>query len=366
MRIGPERVIPEVNRDSYLDELCSNTSEGIVRLNWQGDLPHECVSYVMSSWPYWGLHLDDKLETVARTCAWYVYMFLDMWQPYTWFSGISDVDVTHEWANHTYETANIDGSMEAIIDNENIESFRLIPGQADTFYQDQLRAGGEFLSELRRGDEISLSRVLERLLGHTGCDLEMFLNGEMGSDPVALAVGEHCLETDRYFKSLCGCNTDKMYEYLYTGAWAAFLWFVGPEGREWRNTNHDIFEQCSQYGFSIIYNGSLLDSSKVRMTSAAPLSCASCQIDSWCTSLVSSGEGVISLCEHCLSGGIISIPGGSCGTKICRYLECHHNLYHNNLGGLGAHMNKFGFLAHKDQNEPQGLAYEQKKVIGYK
>lgn len=282
-----------------------------------GDVPAECFDFCMSQYERFNVNVPKILHSVVEAGASAAFYYMDCVDPYVLFSGISDVDMTDDWAMHAYEVVDDRGRTHEV-DPESVETFVFRPGQDDEVFQKVMSYPG--LKALPVG------------LGESIADV---IHGEYGSD----CCYTLSTEADEVLRGICTAadgkfNREMHDAYFELAAWATCAWLIGPAGRDFRYNHHDIFCAVMDHGEAILYDGSVLAPKHYRKLIRAPKSCSKCGIPAWCVELVSSGVTTRHLCESCYSEGMPPSSLATCGSKRCLLPACPHHPYHS-LGSAG-------------------------------
>jgi hypothetical protein len=174
-----------------------------------------------------------------------------------------------------------------------------------------------------------------------GSDIQMHLDGDFGESAFEQLYDDQ-VRLDK-LNEVCNGDTALAHTYFEVAAWAAFLWFAGPDGREWRNSHHDIFYMASRDGVAFMYDMSFIEAKHIRALERAPQSCVVCGLDSYCVEMAHISGTTRFLCEHHMNGEPV-FDGATCGTKICRAVMCPHHPLHGQEHGLMTQLKKTGQL----------------------
>lgn len=315
-RLSPLPPFDYDDKQDQLSDWVANTNSGIMGFIF-GDVPPECLSFCMSQYERFNVPMPAILESVvvAGSCATFYYM--DCVDPYVLFSGISDVDATDDWAMYAHEVMDDRGKAHEI-NPESLETYVFRPGQ----------------------DE----RVFHNIMSHPGLKALPVGLGDCIADVIHGEYGSDCcytlsMEADDALRSICTAadgrfNREMHDAYFELAAWATCAWLIGPLGRDFRYTHHDVFCTAMDHGEAILYDGTVLPPKFYRKLSRPPKSCAKCGIPAWCVELVSSGVTSRYMCESCYSEGMPPSSLSTCGSKRCLLTTCPHHPYHS-LGAAG-------------------------------
>ena len=313
-RFGPE---PEwlKNKDDWVCNWISEGGEGMFGVLGSRDLPDESLDFILSQYYRFGIPFPDEVFDVARVGATAALHWADYMDPYCLLWNCSDVNMTQEWCQHTYEIFDLWDSLSREADPLWLETFVYVPGQAEGVFEYCLKHPG-----------------LQALPNHVGTGISSLLSGD---------YGEECWDgldgrAEAALRKLCttpgGLDRPRMRAYFDLAAWAGFIWLAGPLGRGFRTKNCSIFDVALQHGRGILVEGSVLCPANYRRIARAPQSCYRCGVPSWCVELTQSGASINYICEHCSKEGMRQISQFHCGSLICRYTLCPHNPLHDKGG----------------------------------
>ena len=317
-RLGPKTVYDYTKEDSFFSWI-EGYDMGIMQCQF-GSIPTECEEFCREQYARFGIPFPEEIREALVVGASYVFQYLDLVAPYELFNGVSDVDITSDWAEHAYELlgAYKDRSME--ISPEHLETFVFVPGQAEETFDYVMSHPGLLALPNRIGYEI-----LEQM-----------------NEPYYMGESYHQLVDKACLDTLCvmcteadgAVNWTRIRAYFELAAWAAFGWFVGPLGRNYRQAVHDVIHTAISFGEAIVLEGSVYGPQEYTKLCRAPESCHICGLAAWCVELTSSYEGTRHVCEHCLSEGMPPSSIATCGAKRCMLTACRHHPYHH-LGAAG-------------------------------
>lgn len=321
--LGP---LPEWEYDEFSDQLweyCNNSYEGVMGF-YPGMVPPECLDFCASQYKRFSVPMpsEEVIQAGASAGFWYV----DGYDPYLILSGICDVVYTSDWNEYAFELVDSKGNAWEVSMN-GIETFAHQPGVDEDTFNEMLAKPGLDAIEFLHGE-----------------DLREMLFDNAGYYP-SLDLSE---ESERHLNGLCqnpdGSISAKKYQaYFELAAWAALAWIVGPPGRDYRYSHHEIFGAAISYGECILVEGEVITPERYRRLSRPPKSCFRCGISAWCVDLVVR-DGISSsyLCEHCLNAGMPPSQLATCGTKMCHLTKCPYHPYHH-LGTAGMHASRRNF-----------------------
>lgn len=251
---------------------------------------------------------DEKMVMGCwETCLFY----LDVYDPFLLFQGVTDVILTDK--PNYYQFSYYNDQEKAWIDinpDTGIDHFEYFP------------KGAESATILYNNPGLNNTHF---------SGLYEFLEEQWG---------ENCHERGSLQNDFKKEYGDRAFDILHLISWACVVWMIGPgkNSRFWREYNHPVF--------SHIYDGdnianrevllteySMLTEKEFKMHERAPLSCAICGIKNQLSNCITlednNNSGVYYyVCQHCLSDGE-PFPGRTCGTLYCTYVSCKHHPAHN-------------------------------------
>lgn len=283
-----------------------------------GDIPQDCFSFCLSQYQRFNVPLTDLLSEVVMAGACASFYYLDCVDPYVMLCGLTDVEITDDWANHAYEV--LDGNRVYEVEPTSVETFVHVPYQDEATFNEIMSHPG--------------LEALPRMLGTCISDV---LDGEFGSDCYYTLTNDAMAELRRMCTGVDGVvNKEMKLAYFELAAWAAVAWILGPLGRQFRYNYHDICNVVMDHGEAILVDGSVLSPKYYRKLSRPPRSCMVCGLPSWCVEMIGSPSGSRYMCEHCLSEGMPISTLSACGSKRCLLTACRHHPYHS-MGTSGIH-----------------------------
>lgn len=350
---------PYEENETSLHDIINDTGFGVIGLPGRDELPVPMIEYCMSALPFFGLKTEPAgaVEEVVRIGAMSTYFALDVINPYAFFMGMSDVNYSDHWQNYSFDIYDDLAQTSFEADPDKLETFVAAPqGQAEQFYQEQLRQGGLWFDKFKNGDiPLSSSDTLLDLLDFVGEDIRMCLEGAACETPLE-SLREDQLRFDQFIQ-LTGGQEWLVNLYFDVAAWASALWFLGPEGRAWRNTHHEIFAMVAEDGFAAMYEGMFVQARHLRMNERPARSCVVCGLTAWCVDLVQIEGTTRYMCERHINGPIPLFEQATCGTKICRAVTCPHHPEYGNENALNNQLRRSGQLTSRahSQNAIEGM-----------
>lgn len=313
--------------------------------------PCEASEFIKGQYERFGIHVPLGAEFLYQYGIALVMDYVDYLDPYVMFWEWSDVRVTDDWANFKYNL--IDGNKVSYeCNHDDLETFIVQPGAAESFFNFHISRPGfdalpnaltsgirEFHSEIMSGD---------RCLGCWDETSSMDIN----------IVRTHAALADVCLSPGGLVDNDRLSAYYDLSMWAGILWFFGPLGRGWRQQISDVTAVCMQYGECILYQGDVYSPDTYQKVDAMPGSCEECGVGAFCVEQVYLSAGwVVDACEHCATAGMPNLGFGTCGKRVCRYTECHHNPFHGQ-GPSGM------YQAHRANGQLMARAEERRRIDG--
>ena len=407
-RIGEE---VEYNKEMSLYDWVSGSGFGLSGISRPQELPKEMYQFMVDQYARFNVPVPTK--NILLEAAWSTFFTVDYCDPYALLMGLSDVEVTEEWAHHTYDIVMGDGQIQEA-DPELLETYRLVPGQDRVMFEKIMSNPGLQYIEL----------------GTVGDLIEESLSGAMYSDDDAyMRVDDadrkwldiHCppftdpilkpqmnveieipMESEKYHVEIETCKPNlhlyKKYlegtrykgmeifdrpdvqnyfnleiqneqahqtrmNYFRLGAWAALAWLVSPypKAKEFRELCWDMFYSCYRTGECVLYAGTFLKKDSYRKLSRPVKSCYACGVASWCVELTTLHGVNRPICEHHLNGELPKIAPVTCGTKVCRFAECPHHPYHGMKDARGLAYRNTGALGGVVARNAPHLVYNNDK-----
>jgi hypothetical protein len=243
------------------------------------------------------------------------FYYIDQYDPYLFFWGMSDVIKTED--NYYYQYALRDGDDRWYeVEADELETFAQWSGFEGRF-QDIYNTPG--LSEYFDGVEDFLQNHI----------------ADVASDPHGYP------QEDKFYRQY----GKHAYDYIHLGLWAAIVWMISPEAGWWRHKFHPIFQMCYDYGECIIHTWTFYEPTEYRKLNRPAHSCVQCGIQEYCVELSQVDRpgvnGTYFMCENCLHPK----PFGEnfCGSRECEKFSCP-NHPNKNQSSLVASDRRYGKL----------------------
>lgn len=301
-------------KEDLLWDWVNNTGDGIMGVSF-GDLPDDCFSFCMSQYQRFNIPVGEGLLEAVRVGASASLYYADIVNPYAMFSGVSDIDMSMDWATTTYRifdcAAPDKRSYEP--DPASVESFILVPGQSERCYNEFLSKPG--LLALPHGHEI-----------------DEILSGDYYSASPFESLTSKGVAA---LSELCNADHAKMRSFLELGAWAAYVWLMGPPSLGFRIYAHEIVNMGVNEGECIIVDGQMISPKFYNKIDRPPQSCYHCGAQTWCVEHSLTGTHLGFICEACLNYDLPKNRFSNCGSKFCSLSLCPNHPYHH-MGQQGA------------------------------
>lgn len=353
MRFGKER--------DYEDRM----SQLVTMLDWENGaifdssvgVPKAAVDFVDQQFARFGIPMPQKLWPLKALGPALAIHLVDYSDPYMLFWEYSDVCCNPEWCQNTYEISTSRG-----------KKFEADPTDLETFHVD-FNQGNEFFNK-----HIAMPGVKafpEHLSSSVDEGMELFLSDQYWPAVLNLVQGYPDLKQLKH-DVMMECiergdmNHKKFKAYFDLSMWAGILWLFGPYSREWRRENSEIYHAAFNYAEFILYEQQIYIPSEYVKIPRSPNSCYKCGIDAWCVENTLDHSGTArSICEGCMTKGMPRIATTTCGTKFCKYYECHHNAWHQHgAGGLKDMMRQHGQLTSKMRDQQELIMQQSQQLLG--
>ena len=327
----------EEGREVQFSDWVNNSGYGLMNFNF-GDVPDRCVDFCLEQYLRFRVPYSERIHEVIVAGASAAFHFVDYWNPYAMFRGVSDVNMTFDWSTHTYLIHGFDrgSSLKKEADPQQLETFAAVPGQAEAVFNEMIMKPGLKALPYSMGGEIA-----EILEGH---------NGEECWDSIST-------EADLALRELCRGDKRSMFAYFELAAWASFIWLVGPYGRWYRAERHEIMGTAMQHGECILLEGTIISPEYYTKVARPPKSCHRCGIQTWCVEPSMTGRDTLYICEACLNFDMPKFGFANCGAKYCKDSTCpNHPFAHMGQAGM-YETARHGQLAQMARNKAGGVLY---------
>ena len=341
---GEDQIKPDESDNDYLGGWCA---EGAMRIRgW--DPPDEAVQFILSQFERFRVQFPPELTGLINSCWQTLMYYLNHYDPYCMFSGLSEVQVTEDWQKFSYCLTPPHG-FSTEIPAGRIETYKLYPGDDVLIFNDLMGKPGL------------------GALPNVGILEEMFYEGsyfdiwdsldeeyhEILNNLCSTMVNGNCVVVDKRKEA-----------YAELGVWAALMFLISPDQRDLRRQLFPIIDCCYEGGECIIYENEIYDGTYYNKQARNPLSCSECGIVSWCVDLAQLGNISRYICEYCLNGedGIQKRPY-ACGLKMCPVVRCpNHPQHGDGASGLG-YYKTHGQLNSMTQENTMAIASKKAKAI---
>ena len=281
--------------------MSNNGSFGILEYYGVGRESNEaCFIYMMEQFQRFGIRpipQDDLLSYCWTTALYYI----DTYDPYLMFDGLTDVIKTKEAYYYQYSYFNEDEDRWYDVKGDYIETFRYWADGSKNWHYVNTQPG------LKKHFPALYDYFEEHFV---------FLNADQFD-------AEFYAEERALIKKYGPTTTDL----IHLGIWAAVMWMCAPmaESVEWREHYHPIYNFCYQDGACLVLEGMhFVGPSHYKRHERPVNSCAKCGIQDWCVEIVDMKTSVELLCEHCVSGGE-RFPSRVCGRRMCETTSCQNH-----------------------------------------
>jgi hypothetical protein len=342
------------SREDTLWDWVSSNGEGLMGIEF-AEIPEECFQFCLSQYERFKVPFYRELYEAIRVGAYAAFSFVDVARPYALFEGVSDVDMTLDWASTTYRifdpVAPNKRSYEA--DPATVESFAFMPGQAAETFRDLLGRPGLDALPFMHGEGIR--EVLSGDACFTGDGSYLDL---LSSDGIA-ALAELCTGDK-------GPDTQRMWSYLELAAWASYVWLIGPESRNFRIYHHELIGIAVSDGECLIVEGTIISPDHYTKIDRPPQSCYHCAVQTWCVEHTQTRNHQAYICEACLNFDMPKSKNANCGTKFCTLSACPNHPYHQ-MGRQGAFQSRHegGYLTQQVAAKKAQLSGTAPKQLGF-
>src|ERR1035437_1539271 len=93
--------VKQFYQETSLHDWVNNTGQGLMGLYGVEDLPLEVVDFAISQYQRFGVTVPPR--EVISSGVWATFVASDGWNPYLLLCGISDVEVSSEWHEFSFE-----------------------------------------------------------------------------------------------------------------------------------------------------------------------------------------------------------------------------------------------------------------------
>jgi hypothetical protein len=310
------------------------------------DIPEPCLNFVTDQLIRFGLPMSDALSALPVVASEAAFSHVGTCDPYVLFTrGLSDVDLTDEWQTHAYEVFR-HTSMGTTLRYEpkvgDVESYRINVVQSERVYRDFMSAPFLGYAEAIRGKGIGHMESAPdgghrfhwvqppHPLHDIAFELQDTVFSTVASDMLA-SLGRKGYEELRLFcrkgheAGIPFVDMRLAHFYFELAAWAAFVWLVGPLGRNWRIEFNVLTEAVHDHGEALLVGYTVFARDSYRKTLRPVESCHHCHIQSWCLSDKLEERALVKICEHCVTEGMPILPPANCGKRLCRMPACKHH-----------------------------------------
>lgn len=336
---------PEVD---YLGEW---SGEGAMSIyDWEPSEP--TIQFVLSQFDRFNIPFTEELLPLIDVCYSALLYYLNHYDPYFVYLGLTEVQVTDHWKNFSYcLTGHLGMSTE--LPANRVETYRLYPGNDELIFNDLMSKPG-------------LGAIpwcsMEDELFYEGSYFDIWRN--LDSAKCHAALNELCTKEvggkREFFE-------ERKEGYAKLAIWACLMHIISPEMKEFRKKVFPLIGCCYETGECIIYENEIFDSTFYTKQERMPLSCSECGVVSWCVELAQLGNTSRYICESCLNGneGVEKRPF-ACGLKMCPVVRCpNHPQHGDGVSGIGFYrsygqLNTLG----AENTRPDSLKGSTAKLLG--
>lgn len=304
-----------------------------------------------------GFVVTDEFYPVVAAGFSQVWTYLNYVDPYVLFTrGLSDVCISPDWAENTYEiTKFIHHGARSILyepDPEEVESYSINLGEGEWAFQEFLKSPTLVYMEALEQPKHFLHDIAITLQENVQQELD-----EVGLAELLLPHQEKALRAACSYRNEKGIKVldiRRIELYFEFAAWASLVWVLSPLSRDWRCDHNELFDAVLNDGEALLIGHGVYTRGSYRKIPRPPQSCRQCGIQSWCLSNLLHGHSLALLCESCVTEGLPVLPPANCGTRLCRLPQCKHhpfNIFDPNMR-LHETMRKTGQLLHTGERNP--------------
>ena len=314
-------------------------------------LPEDAALFVQDQYNRFKIYLDQSIQLITYMGPGIAIQNIQQTDPYLIFSEYSDITLSEDWMNYTYEVT-YDGESFEEINPEEIETYKYMPGNAQKFFDYYIaQPGFENLPEqITYPTHETLGLILDE-------SSELYVPLE--TYPCNLDIVLLYKKLQDVFKNPDGSLDSRRIDACTDlSLWAGTLWFYGPYSRYLRNLCCPITNTALKTGEAVLYAGTVLHPKCYRKIARPPKSCYKCGIDAWCVEATIDDFGHSRfICEGCSCAGIDPYEGATCGARFCKYFNCPHNSYYQEgAGAMREGMRATGQLSAKAERLKKTIA----------
>lgn len=332
------------HQENSLHDWVCNSGQGIMGINSPEELPWDMIEFIKAQ--YQRFKITAPPDDVITIGAYAMFYTVDTIDPYALLCGLSDVEVSQAWSEMYFEMVNARGTGEPA-KPEQLETFVYKPGQDEAVFNHMMAHPG-----------------LQAIPYGIGNNIEDVLNGEYyGDDWYGIGCVDSLTDESKEWLLIhCGKDRTKMKAYFELAAWAGLAWLIGPYGRDFRYSHHYVFDAASKTGEAIMYEGYVLSQEHYRKFARLPESCVQCGIQKYCVELSYIDGHTRFICEHHMNGPAMYAQA-TCGSRICRAVDCVNHPAYGQSGGLMDTMRRTGQLMAHNRKENLALADDSKLLL---
>jgi len=323
---SPGEYFQDDSKEDSLWEWINSSGQGVMGFEF-GSIPDECFNFCLTQYARFGVPMSPELHEVITVGGSASFYFADVIDPYALFEGVSDVNMTQDWAYVAYKIFDPRFPDKRSYEprGEQVETFVFMPGQAEEKFNFHMARPG-----------------LDALPEHHGFGIRDVLSGDYRGDEGIFesvsnageaAIIEACTVVGPDGAPIV--DQRRVESYFELAAWAAYLWLIGPESRDWRMYRHEVMQTAINYGECLIVDHEFISPKYYSKFDRPPQSCYLCGVQSWCVEHTQIMNHTGFICEACSNFDMPKSGVTNCGTKFCTFSPCPNHPYHH-LGEKGA------------------------------
>jgi hypothetical protein len=316
--------------EEKVDFLHEALNDGYEDFLFSRDVPVSAGAFVKAQFQRLDIQVPAHLELIYWFGLCIMIDLANNFDPYLFFCGQSGVEITKDWEKYHFKMKSFDGAWKDKIislDPEHVETYKETEKESVEFFDKHIlipstKAFPTFISA-------SIEAYLDGLgeIHDSEYEIKNFSTGETKRLFIFNAqVMDFLLKS-----GVPPEHVEKALESFYDlSIWAATMWLFSPLSKEYKMEN-DIFETCFKKGSCIIYQGAVFSPDDYSVSARPRRACYQCGIDAWCVEKTYTISGDFEfICEGCLTEELPKIPFATCGSKLCKFVECpHHEFFHD-------------------------------------
>ena len=295
---------------------------------FETDPPDACLDFIAEQMIRFGMPVSSRLATVLTRAAENTFYFCNWSDPYVLFTrGVSDVKLSDDWANYFYEVRRDLPSGRIIFKTNNpqdVEVYELALAEGERAFRIFLAHDFLGYQEAIKGQGAwgHVTDIIEALIHSVDDEIEMVGFSGLLKQEELEELRSFCTRVKAGIRHV---DVMQMEFYFKFAAWAAFVWLVGPPGREFRYKKSDLYHAVYEDGEALLTEHSIFGRGDFRKTARPVNSCHKCHIESWCLENTVVNDRLDFICESCATAGMPVMPPANCGFRLCRLPQCQHH-----------------------------------------